>query len=241
MLDFVGGEPPSSEGIGIAVAIVLLILTFGSLVAAGLPILTALLGLGTGLALVTVGARFLDIATFGPTLAAMIGLGVGIDYALFVINRHRQAVLAGRDPKDAAYETVATAGRAVVFAGTTVIIALLGLFVLNIDFMDGLAVAAALTVLTVMLTAVTLLPAVISLLGPPDVLPADAAGPRRGAPRGPRLRPATPPTSRSGRGSGAWAPSPSCWRCPSRCWTSGRASPTPAARSRATSSGPRTT
>ena len=165
VLDFVGGEPPSSEAIGIAVAIVLLILTFGSLVAAGLPILTALLGLGTGLALVTVGAKFLDIATFGPTLAAMIGLGVGIDYALFVINRHRQAVLAGRDPKDAAYETVATAGRAVVFAGTTVIIALLGLFVLNIDFMDGLAVAASLTVLTVMLTAVTLLPAVISLLG----------------------------------------------------------------------------
>ncbi len=106
-----------------------------------------------------------DIATFGPTLAAMIGLGVGIDYALFVINRYRQAALAGREPKDAALEAVNTAGRAVVFAGTTVVIALGGLFVLRLNFMNGLAIGAAITVITVMLTAVILLPAVISLLG----------------------------------------------------------------------------
>ena len=165
VLDFAGTKPPSTELIGIGVAVIVLLLMFGSLVAAGLPILSALVALGTGLGLVTVAARFLDIATFGPTLAAMIGLGVGIDYSLFVINRFRQAVEVGREPREAIYESVATAGRAVLFAGTTVIIALSGLFVLGINFMNGLAVGAAVTVLMVMLGAVTLLPAVLSLLG----------------------------------------------------------------------------
>lgn len=164
-IDFAATEPPKTEIIGLAVAIVIMLAMFASVVAAGLPILTALVGLGAGLALVTVAARFMDIATFGPTLAAMIGLGVGIDYALFVINRYRQAVHAGREPREAAIESVNTAGRAVVFAGTTVVIALGGLFVLGISFMNGLAVGAAVTVIMVMLTAVTLLPAVISLLG----------------------------------------------------------------------------
>ncbi|MGA0980825.1 MAG: MMPL family transporter, partial [Candidatus Nanopelagicales bacterium] len=90
-------------------------------------------------------ANFLDVATFAPTLAAMIGLGVGIDYALFVMNRYRQGLLHGHEPKRSAYEAVATAGRAVIFAGSTVIIALLGLFVLRINFFNGLAVAAAVT------------------------------------------------------------------------------------------------
>ena len=165
VVDFASSEPPKSEGVGILVAIVIMLVMFGAVVAAGLPILTALIGLGAGLSLVTVAARFMDIATFGPTLAAMIGLGVGIDYALFVINRYRQAVHVGREPREAALESVNTAGRAVVFAGTTVVIALGGLFVLGIGFMNGLAVGAAITVIMVMLTAVTLLPAVISLLG----------------------------------------------------------------------------
>lgn len=165
VFEYAGEEPPSSEGIGILVAIVIMLIMFGSVVAAGLPLLTALIGLGAGISLITILANWVDIATFGPTLAAMIGLGVGIDYSLFVINRYRQAVLAGRDPKDAAYETVNTAGRSVVFAGTTVIIALCGLFVLRMSFMNGLAIGAAITVLTVMVTAVTLLPAIISLLG----------------------------------------------------------------------------
>lgn len=164
-IEFAATEPPKSEIFGIMLAIVIMLAMFASLVAAGLPILTALIGLGAGLGLVSLTARFMDVATFGPTLAAMIGLGVGIDYALFVINRYRQAVHVGREPKDAAMEAVNTSGRAVMFAGTAVVIALLGLFVLNINFMDGLAVAAALTVIMVMLTAVTLLPAVISLLG----------------------------------------------------------------------------
>ena len=165
VLEFAGTEPPSSEGIGILVAIVILLIAFGSLVAAGIPIVVALLGLGVGQMLVLVVARFLDVATFAPTLAAMIGLGVGIDYALFVMNRYRQALLAGHDKQAAAYEAVATAGRAVLFAGATVIIALLGLFVLRISFFNGLSVAAAVTVLSVMLAALILLPALLSLLG----------------------------------------------------------------------------
>ena len=123
VLDFAGQEPPSSEGIGILVAIVILLIAFGSIVAAGMPIVVAIVGLAMGQMAVLVVANFLDVATFAPTLAAMIGLGVGIDYALFVMNRFRQAVLAGHAAKDAAMESVETAGRAVLFAGGTVIIA----------------------------------------------------------------------------------------------------------------------
>jgi RND superfamily putative drug exporter len=134
-------------------------------VAAGIPIVVALLGLAVGQMGVLLVANFMDVATFAPTLAAMIGLGVGIDYALFVTNRYRQAVLHGRPPKDAAMESVETAGRAVLFAGTTVIIALLGLFVMGINFFNGLALAAGVTVLMVMLSALWFLPALLSLLG----------------------------------------------------------------------------
>lgn len=165
VLEFAGAEPPSSEGIGILVAIVILLIAFGSLVAAGLPIVVALVGLAAGQMLVLVVANFLDVATFAPTLAAMIGLGVGIDYALFVLNRFRQAIQAGHEPKKAVTEAVDTAGRAVLFAGSTVIIALLGLFVMGISFFNGLAVAAAVTVLMVMLSALWMLPALLSLLG----------------------------------------------------------------------------
>ena len=165
VLEFAATEPPSSEAIGIVVAIVILLIAFGSLIAAGMPIIVAILGLVVGQMLVLVVARFLDVATFAPTLAAMIGLGVGIDYALFVMNRYRQALLAGHDKTAAANEAIATAGRAVQFAGATVIIALLGLFVLRISFFNGLAVAAAVTVLSVMLAALWLLPALLSLLG----------------------------------------------------------------------------
>ncbi len=164
-VEFAGTEPPKSEIFGILVGFAIMLFMFASVLAAFMPILVALIGLGAGLGIVLVVAGFMDIATFGPTLAAMIGLGVGIDYALFVINRYRQAIIVGREPKDAALEAVNTAGRAVVFAGTAVVIALLGLFVLGISFMNGLAVGAAVTVVMVMLTAVTLLPAVISLLG----------------------------------------------------------------------------
>lgn len=165
VLEFAGQEPPSSEAIGILVAIIILLIAFGSVVAAGLPIVTALVGLAGGLLFVTFVANFVDVATFAPTLAAMIGLGVGIDYALFVVNRYRQALLIGHDAKKAAQEAVETAGRAVVFAGSAVVIGLLGLLVLQINFFTGLAIGAAMTVVMVMLSAVWLLPAVLSLLG----------------------------------------------------------------------------
>ena len=165
VLEFAGQEPPSSEAIGLLVAIVILLIAFGSIVAAGMPIIVALVGLTMGQMGVLIVANFLDVATFAPTLAAMIGLGVGIDYALFVMNRYRQALLHGHEPKRAAMESVETAGRAVLFAGSTVIIALLGLFVLRINFFNGLAVGAAVTVLAVMLSALWMLPALLSLLG----------------------------------------------------------------------------
>jgi putative drug exporter of the RND superfamily len=165
VLDFVDQQPPSSEAIGLLVAIIILLAAFGSIVAAGMPIVVALIGLTMGQMGVLLVANFLDVATFAPTLAAMIGLGVGIDYALFVVNRYRQALLHGREPKRAAMEAVETAGRAVLFAGGTVIIALLGLFVLGINFFNGLAVGAAVTVLAVMLSALWMLPALLSLLG----------------------------------------------------------------------------
>ncbi len=171
VLSFAGQEPPSSEVIGIIAALVILLLAFGSLLAAGLPLLTAGFGVFLGGLLLLFVARFLDVATFAPTLATMIGLGVGIDYSLFVINRFRQAVHAGHDAKSAAMEAVNTSGRAVVFAASTVVIALLGLFVMRINFFNGLAVAASGTVLLVMLSAIWLLPALLSLLGARAVTP----------------------------------------------------------------------
>jgi len=171
VLSFAGQEPPSSETYGIIAALVILLLAFGSLLAAGLPLLTAGFGVSLGGLLLLFVARFLDVATFAPTLATMIGLGVGIDYSLFVINRFRQAVHAGHDAKAAAMEAVNTSGRAVVFAASTVVIALLGLFVMRINFFNGLAVAASGTVLLVMLSAVWLLPAMLSLLGSRAVTP----------------------------------------------------------------------
>ena len=163
---FVGGEPPSSESIGVTVALVILLFAFGSLLGAFLPIVSAALSvsLTTAFALPLV-ARFFDVATFAPILASMIGLGVGIDYSLFVINRYREAIIHGRPPRAAALESVRTSGRAVQFAAATVIIALLGLFVMRISFFNGIAVAAAVTVFMVMVGALLLLPAVLSLLG----------------------------------------------------------------------------
>ncbi|MDA8436303.1 MAG: MMPL family transporter [Actinomycetales bacterium] len=171
VLAFAGQEPPSSEGIGVGVALVILLVAFGSLLTAGLPLVTAGFGVSLGGLLLLFVARFMDVATFAPTLASMIGLGVGIDYSLFVINRFRQAVHAGHDARSAAMEAVNTSGRAVVFAASTVVIALLGLFVMRISFFNGLALAASGTVLLVMLSAVWLLPALLSLLGDRAVTP----------------------------------------------------------------------
>ena len=164
-LEGAGAGPDNSAAIGILVAIVILLIAFGSIIAAGLPILVAGTGLAGGLMAVTIAMRFMDVASFAPTLASMIGLGVGIDYALFILNRYRQGLQEGKAPKDAALTSVGTAGKAVLFAGSTVIIALLGMFVLGITFFDGLSVAAAMAVLFVMASALVFLPALLSLLG----------------------------------------------------------------------------
>ena len=158
-------QPDTSIGIGLIAALLVLLITFGSLVAAGIPLVVAITGLVGGLMALAVAERFLSIASFTPSLAVMIGLGVGIDYALFVMSRFTQEARAGAAPKDAALRSVRTAGRAVAFAGCTVIIALLGMFVLRINFFNGLAVGAAVTVLMVMLSALWMLPALLSLLG----------------------------------------------------------------------------
>jgi RND superfamily putative drug exporter len=165
VVDFSQEDPPPSEGLGILVALVVMALMFGAVVAAGLPIVTAIFGLALGQILVLLMTRFMDIPAFAPILASLIGLGVGIDYSLFVINRFKAAIDAGREPRAAAIEAVNTSGRAVLFAGTTVIIALAGLFILGINFVNGLAVGSMLTVFTVMLSALWLLPALIAWLG----------------------------------------------------------------------------
>lgn len=169
-----GGQPieeakeetgDSSFAIGLLAAIIILLLAFGSVVAMGLPIITALLALGVGLSLVTLGTWIFDTAEFAPVLALMIGLGVGIDYALFILTRFRNNLDTGLEPRQAAINAVDTAGRAVLFAGTTVIIALMGMFLLNISFLYGVAVAAALSVLFTMIAALTLLPAMLTWVG----------------------------------------------------------------------------
>jgi putative drug exporter of the RND superfamily len=158
-------EGDSSFAIGLLAAVVILLLTFGSVVAMGLPLLTALFALGVGLSLVTLGTHVFDTANFAPQLAAMIGLGVGIDYALFILTRFRNGLDDGMEPREAAIAAVDTAGRAVLFAGVTVIISLMGMLLLGISFLYGVAMAAALAVLFTMIAALTLLPALLTIAG----------------------------------------------------------------------------
>ena len=162
---FTDQTQPASEAVGIAAAILILLLAFGSLLAMGLPIMTALFGIGIGLATVTLLARVLDIPAFAPQVTAMIGIGVGIDYALFISTRYREALHEGADPERAVVHAIDTSGRAVLFAGSTVVISLLGLFVIGVSFIRGLAIGASLAVLFVMAAAVTLLPAVLGFVG----------------------------------------------------------------------------
>jgi putative drug exporter of the RND superfamily len=158
-------EGDSSFAIGLLAAVVILLLTFGSVVAMGLPLLTALFALGVGLSLVTLGTHVFDTAEFAPQLAAMIGLGVGIDYALFILTRFRNGLDEGLESRDAAIAAVDTAGRAVLFAGVTVIISLMGMLLLGISFLYGVAMSAALAVLFTMIAALTLLPALLTIAG----------------------------------------------------------------------------
>ncbi len=158
-----------STAVGLMAAIVVLLITFGSLLAMGLPIVTALFGLGTGLSLIALFTHVVDTPNFSSELAAMIGLGVGIDYSLFILTRYREAY-AGPGPthgrvKESVVQAMDTAGRAVLFAGTTVVIALLGMMLLGVDFLYGVAISASIGVLLVMFSSLTLLPALLTFAG----------------------------------------------------------------------------
>ncbi len=153
----------SSELLGIVVALLVLVLTFGSLVAAGLPIITAMVGVGLGLTGITAMTAFMDVGSTTPILATMIGLAVGIDYALFILARYRGELQHTDDREEAVGIAVGTAGSAVVFAGLTVLIALTSLAVVRIPFLTAMGVAAAATVLIAVLVALTLLPAILGL------------------------------------------------------------------------------
>ncbi|MDQ1584035.1 MAG: putative drug exporter of the superfamily [Microbacteriaceae bacterium] len=152
-----------TEGLGVLFAGVVLVITFGSLLAAGMPLLTALLGVGITMGAVTALSAFTTVSSASPMLALMLGLAVGIDYALFILSRHRTQLARGMAPEESAATAVATAGSAVVFAGATVIIALLGLLVVGIPFLSVMGLAAAFAVLVAIAVATTLVPAMLGL------------------------------------------------------------------------------
>jgi RND superfamily putative drug exporter len=159
-----GGAGP--EGIGLLAAAVVLLIAFGSIVAAGLPLAVAVFGLGISASLIGVLAAVIDVPSFAPAVAGLLGIGVGIDYALLVLTRFRATLNGGNDVQEAVVEAVATAGRSVLIAGTTVLISVLGLFLMGVGYLQGVALSTSLAVLTVMAAAVTLLPALLSLAGP---------------------------------------------------------------------------
>jgi len=167
---------PATE-VGVIAAMIILLITFGSLTAAGMPLITAGIGLITGVALIGLATHVFSMSNVSPQLALMIGLGVGIDYALFIVTRFRENYVACGDVEQSVIEAMDTSGRAVLLAGATVVIALLGMFATGVAFMYGLAIAAVITVLLVLAASLTLLPAILSRWGPRIVRP---RGPRRG-------------------------------------------------------------
>ncbi|WP_405844471.1 MMPL family transporter [Streptomyces platensis] len=173
-------ETGATEVIGIAISAVVLVITFGALIAAGLPLLTALIGVGIGVSTITALSSTLDLSSTASTLATMIGLAVGIDYALFIVSRYRAEITEGREHEEAAGRAVGTAGSAVVFAGLTVVIALVGLTVVNIPMLTKMGLAAAGTVVIAVLIALTLIPALLGFAGA-------RALPRK-APKAPKAR-----------------------------------------------------
>ncbi len=162
---FAAFEAPTSEVLGLAFAIVILIFAFGSVLAMGLPIGTAFGGIGAGVLVATLVSNVVTMPDFATTLGIMIGLGVGIDYALFIVTRYREARHRGKTCDAATAEAIDTAGRAVLFAGTTVVISLLGMLIMGVSFMNGLAIGASITVLFTMIASITLLPALLGFAG----------------------------------------------------------------------------
>ena len=223
-----------SEGIGLAAAAIILLLMFGSVVAAGLPILVAVAGLAVSSALTGVVISFVDAPDWSTSLATMMGIGIGIDYALLMVTRFREWRAAGLDHERAAIATLDTAGRSVIVAGTTVVISMLGLFAMGLSFMRGAAVVTIVAVLVVMAAAVTLFPAILGYFGrhidrlrlpllrrtAPTVAVGGHVEPSRhwlGWSRARRLGGGSPPPC---------SVSPSCSRWPRPSWASASASPT---------------
>jgi RND superfamily putative drug exporter len=158
-------QEAGSESVGLLAALVILLVAFGSALAAGLPLVIAGFGLGVALGGVWLAANVLDVPDFGVQLATMIGIGVGIDYALFIVTRYRSALAEGREPRDAVLFAGGTAGRAVVFAGSTVVVSIFGLVLMGRDYLWGVALATSLAVTVVVLASVTLLPALLGFAG----------------------------------------------------------------------------
>jgi putative drug exporter of the RND superfamily len=161
---FAGFELPASEVYGLLAAIIILVIAFGSVLAMGLPIGTAILGLGVGTSIVGIVSQIVGMPDFTTSLVAMIGLGVGIDYALFIVTRYRECLADGISVEDSVVEAVDTSGRAVIFAGITVIISLLGLFVMGLAFARGLAIGAVIGVLFMIIASITFLPALLAIV-----------------------------------------------------------------------------
>ncbi len=172
---------PATE-VGVLAALLILLITFGSLAAAGMPLVTAGLGLITGVALIGLATRLTNMSNISPQLALMIGLGVGIDYSLFIVTRFRESYLTTASVEQSVIEAMDTSGRAILLAGATVVIALLGMFATGVAFMYGLAIASVLAVLLVLVASLTLLPALLSRFGPRVVRPRGARRSRRRAP-----------------------------------------------------------
>jgi uncharacterized membrane protein YdfJ with MMPL/SSD domain len=183
-----------TEGIGIMAAAIVLLIAFGSLLAMGLPIVTAVFGIGAGLSLIALIGHVFPAPSFSPIVASMIGLGVGVDYALFIVTRFREALRSGASPQDAVVVTMSTAGRSVLTAGCTVAIGMLGLLVLRQQLMNGVAIAAAVTVGATVLGSLTLLPALLGFTGTRLARRSRIRMPRFAAALSRRGRTATAPT-----------------------------------------------
>src|SRR3984893_10168456 len=180
----------TTEGIGIGAAAIVLLIAFGSLLAMGLPVVTAVLGIGAGLSLIALLGHVVPAPSFSPIIASMIGLGVGVDYALFIVTRFRESLRAGAGPEDAAVTAMRTAGRTGPSAGTAGVIGLLGLLFLRQPLLNGVAVAASATVAMTMLASLTLLPALLGFTGTRLAKPSKGRLPRgRGGRRAPRSGP----------------------------------------------------
>jgi len=158
-------EPSSSEMIAILAAFLVLLYTFGSLIATLVPIIVAVFALAIGSAVVAITSNYMNIAEFAPTLASLVGLGVGIDYALFIVTRYRRAIHEGKSVQESIRLALTTSGRSVLFAGIIVCISMLGLFTVGLSFLNGVGVAAAISVTVSMIASLTLLPALLSIIG----------------------------------------------------------------------------